>query len=362
VGARVSDQLPDEVQQCLTELGVHYSDFQKVTRGASGYLWFAKNRLTQAEVAIKFYAGESGALRHDEPRLLSQLQSANILSIHDARNVSEDWAYFITPRCDGGDLDDYIKSRPSVHASVDAILGISHGVSEIHSHGMVHRDLKPANIVMDGAVPRIADFGTVRVLDAASSVTTASQHSGLYRPPESWITNTYTRSGDVYQLGLVAYQLLGGVLPYDGRQYLSNSQHKLYEAMSDECERSLLVDAAMLKRAQNCTLANFSTLPPWISAAGKRSLRQLLHPNPAERISSMADLTAAMHRLRGETADWSFNGTVAILATQDKNYELRPTGSGEFEPFQRKNGAFRRVPGLSPGTLSELVRACSSRV
>jgi serine/threonine protein kinase len=94
----------------------------------------------------------------------------NILSIHDARNVSEDWAYFITPRCRGGDVDDLIKSQPSVHESIDTVLGISYGVSAIHAKGMVHRDLKPGNIVMDGTVPRIADFGTVRVLNQGSSL------------------------------------------------------------------------------------------------------------------------------------------------------------------------------------------------
>ena len=75
---------------------------------------------------------------------------------------------------------------------------------------MVHRDLKPANIVMDGHTPRIADFGTVRILNQGSAVTTASRHSGLYRPPETFASNQYSRAGDVYQVGLVAYQLLGG--------------------------------------------------------------------------------------------------------------------------------------------------------
>jgi len=356
----MTNDLPQEVQACIKDLDAHYTDFQRVERGGTGYLWFAKNKVSQAEVAIKFYAGESGDRRHDEPKLLSQLQSPNILPIHDARNVSEDWAYFITPRCGGGDLDDLIKSQPSVHECVDIVLGIGHGVSAIHARGMVHRDLKPGNVVMDGAIPRIADFGTVRILDPDSSVTTASQHSSLYRPPESWSTNTYTRAGDVYQLGFVTYQLLGGRVHYDGRNYLTAAERKTYEGMQDVVDQSLFVDAAIRRKAENGTLADLSSLPPWITVASKKALRNMLHPDPGERLGSMADVTAAMHKFRGDTDNWSFRVDVARLAKSGKVFELRPTGSGNYEAFQQKKSSFRRVPGLQPDTLAALVKDCSS--
>lgn len=356
----MSDKLPQEILECRQELETHYSDFEINERGGSGYLWFAKNRISQAEVAIKFYAGESGDRRHDEPKLLSQIQSPNILPIHDARNVSEDWAYFITPRCHGGDMDDLIKSQPSVHKSIDTVLGISYGVSAIHAMGMVHRDLKPGNIVMDGSAPRIADFGTVRVLDQDLSITTASQHSGLYRPPESWIANEYTRAGDVYQIGLVAYQLLGGLLHYDGRYYLSHRERKTYYAMQDPIDQSLFVDGAIRRKAESGTLADLSLLPPWITAAAKKALRQMTHPDPSQRLASMADVAAAMSQLRGASPDWCFDGDIARLSTAGKVLEMRPSASGEYEAFQQKKGTFRRVPGLKPSSLAELVRTCSS--
>lgn len=360
VGARMISSLPEEIQNCLKELEKHFSDFESVERGGNGYLWFARNRISQAEVAIKFYAGESGTRRHDEPKLLSQLQSPNILPIHEARNVSEDWAYFITPRCHGGDLDDLIKLCPSVHHAIDIVLGIAHGVSAIHVRGMVHRDLKPGNIVIEGSIPRIADFGTVRMLDQNSNVTTASQHSSLYRPPESWATNTYSRVGDVYQLGLVAYQILGGSVHYDGRDYLSKAELKKYENIPDLVDQSLFVDQAIRQRAEAGTLAVMSTLPPWIGPAAKRALRSMLCPNPSLRLASMADLTAAMHKMRGDTQDWSFNGNVAKLTQNGKVLELRPTNSGTYEAFQQIKSSFRRAPGVKPGTLAELVKRYSS--
>jgi serine/threonine protein kinase len=202
---------PAEVTEELGRLNEHYDAFEENDRGANGYLFFARNRITQQDVAIKFYSGQPGR-EHDEPRQLATIVSPNVLPILDARHVSEEWAFFVTPRCREGDLDDLIASGPSIHRGLDVALGVCRGVSAIHANGMLHRDLKPANVVIEGGVPRIADFGSVKKLAVGCLDTTATRHSVLYRPPESFGSNRYDLKGEVYQLGLVTYQLLGGTL------------------------------------------------------------------------------------------------------------------------------------------------------
>jgi hypothetical protein len=128
--------IPPEITATIKELEEHYTGFSSNDRGANGFLWFARNRISRAEVAIKFYAGEPGDCRHNEPRQLSAISSPNVLPVLEARNVSADWAYFITPRCTGGDLDDFIQAQPSAHEAIDLVLGISTGVSAIHACGM----------------------------------------------------------------------------------------------------------------------------------------------------------------------------------------------------------------------------------
>ena len=291
---------PQEVTACLEDLATHYSDYYEENgRGANGHLWFARNRISQADVAIKFYYGEPGERRHDEPRLLSAINSPNVLPILDARNVSEEWAYFITPRCQGGDLDDLMETRLGVYEAIDVVLGIGRGMSDIHAAGMVHRDLKPANIVMDQGAPRIADFGTVRLLNDGATYTSASQHSILYRPPEVFTSKQYSRRGDVYQLGLVAYQVLGGFLPYDGRAYLSPRERKQYASIPDQIDQSIFIDQVIQRRAEDGDLIDLSSLPPWISMSAKRTLRQMTHPDPDQRLASMADVAATMSKARG---------------------------------------------------------------
>ena len=65
--------LPGAIDAALSELATHYRDFEQNDRGANGYLFFAKNKITGAGVAIKFYAGEQGEARHDEPRQLCSI-------------------------------------------------------------------------------------------------------------------------------------------------------------------------------------------------------------------------------------------------------------------------------------------------
>ncbi len=205
---------PEEIRNGIVELQEHYENFEENNRGANGYLFFAKNKVSKQDVAIKFYYGEPGDRQHDEPRQLAAINSPNVLSILDARMISEDWGYFITPRCNEGDLDDLITDLSSSYTAIDTAIAICHGVSAIHAQGMVHRDLKPGNIVFDGGIPKIADFGSVRAFERGQEITRASRHSVLYRPPESFESDEYTKRGDVYQIGLVTYQMLGGGLSY----------------------------------------------------------------------------------------------------------------------------------------------------
>lgn len=347
---------PDEVEAALDELGHHYDNFEENKRGANGYLFFAKNRVSRRDVAIKFYCGQQGERQHDEPRLLAAIDSPNVLSILDARLIAGEWGYFVTPRCSEGDIDDLIQSRPSAHRAVDAAIAICHGVSAIHARRMVHRDLKPGNIVLDGGAPRIADFGSVRAFEAGQNTTHASRHSILYRPPESFDADEYGKHGDVYQIGIVTYQMLGGTLSYNGEDYLSNVERLAYNAQGDPVERSLMVDAAIARCARAGSLTKLGSLPPWVSNGAKRCLADLLAPAVIERIASASDAAARLSRMRVSLRDWRWDGNIACLPQGDARIEVRPTAEGQYEAFRVKNGTARRVQGLVRGDLRQVIQ------
>lgn len=353
--------LPRAVECALSELVAHYQDFEQNERGANGYLFFAKNKITNASVAIKFYAGEEGEARHDEPRQLCLIKNRNVLPILDARSVSEEWGYFVTPRCFEGDLDDLVAIQPSVHKALDVALGICHGVSAIHVLKMLHRDLKPGNIVMQAGTPQIADFGSVRMLSDGESHVTASRHSILYRPPESFATGRYTVKGDIYQIGVVLYQLLGGHLPYDGNEFLTPKELKKLASTGDPVDRSIFVDDVIRSRAEAGSLLDHNSLPPWVTVGAKRALRDMTNTDPNNRSSSVADVAAALTQLRAAMANWRWNGDVAVLRTEGKTIELRPADEGVplYQAYQASNAGapFRRISGSKPGHLVHVLRS-----
>jgi serine/threonine protein kinase len=352
--------LPEAVKNALSQLITHYEDFEQNDRGANGYLFFAKNKITNASVAIKFYAGEQGEARHDEPRQLCLITNRNVLPILDARSVSEEWGYFVTPRCFEGDLDDLIGTQPSVYEALDVVLGICNGVSAIHNMKMLHRDLKPGNIVMQVGMPQIADFGSVRMLSDGEDHVTSSRHSILYRPPESFATGRYTAKGDIYQIGVVLYQLLGGHLPYDGNDYLTIKEVKQLALIGDPVDKSIFVDGVIRSRAEAGSLLTYSSLPPWVTSVAKRALRGMTNPAPGNRYSSVADVAAALTQLRASMANWQWNGDIAVYRAQGKMIELRPTDDDQlfYQAYQASNinAPFRRAPGLKPGRLADVFR------
>lgn len=349
------DSFPPEISDALKALADHY-DYDEVNdRGANGYVVFGQNKVSKAHIAIKFYYGEPGARQHNEPRLLSAVRSANILDILDARLVNDEWAYFVTPRCFEGDVDDLLNVGPSVHRAVGFALGICSGVSTLHASRMVHRDLKPANIVITDGSPKIADFGSVRALEANSDYVTASRHSVLYRPPESFESGRYSVRGDVYQVGMVVYQLLGGSLPYDCNAYFNAADHRAYAKLGSDFDRSRYEDGVISRRANAGTLADLRSLPGWIDAGTKRAIRKMINPNPAARFASVADIAAELTSIRSRVLDWFWDGDAATLLLNGSRIELRPVAGGLYEAYRDNGSGFRRVPKVEPAPMPQVI-------
>jgi serine/threonine-protein kinase len=104
-----------------------------------------------------------------------------------------------------------------VEQGVDIITQACRGLEYAHRHGVVHRDVKPGNLlVSDDDVVKLADFGIARATDQ-SSITQVGSVLGTaaYLAPEQARGEEAGPRADIYSLGVVAYQLLSGRLPYE---------------------------------------------------------------------------------------------------------------------------------------------------
>jgi eukaryotic-like serine/threonine-protein kinase len=92
------------------------------------------------------------------------MQSRKILSVFDAGYIDDRWAYFVTPYCTGGDLDDLLeRSKIGNLKALDLVANILKGLSHLHSQQLLHRDIKPSNVYINEVGEAvIGDFGSVK--------------------------------------------------------------------------------------------------------------------------------------------------------------------------------------------------------
>ncbi len=189
--------------------------------------------------------------------------------------------YYVTEFIDGWTLRQWMNDNPhpALEDVREIVTQIAAGLRAFHRLEMVHQDLKPENIMIDrhGTV-KIIDFGSTRIA-GIEEISTPLERDNLlgtrnYTAPEYLQGLQGTSVADIYSLGVIAYEMLTGRLPY-GRQELT---------------------ARKLRRAQYITAAQASpAIPPWIDCALEKAVmiergrrysllsefvHDLSHPNP----------------------------------------------------------------------------------
>ncbi|MBJ6763208.1 serine/threonine protein kinase [Myxococcaceae bacterium JPH2] len=102
----------------------------------------------------------------------------------------------------------------------DAMLQVCEALAYIHGHGLVHRDLKPSNIMVDeDRQVRLMDFGLAKFLADDAQITADGKLVGTYRymAPEQILGEPLDGRADLYSLGVILYELLGGRPPFDAK-------------------------------------------------------------------------------------------------------------------------------------------------
>lgn len=354
--------LPDEIANEVNRLGTTY-DFEKLSdKGQNGYLFMAHNNVLNRRVAIKFYFWADGTRAHIEPQSLAAVESSNVIEVFDASLVGDEWAMFVTPYCEYGDVDRYRESnRFGLREAIRFAAGLLDGVASLHQQGFVHRDLKPENLLVStDRQPLIADFGSVRIIPEGRTTVPGSGHAVLYRPPESFSTRVYDRRGDLYQCGMVLYQILGGRLPYAYHYYLNNEEREEYKQLEDGYDRSRLIERAISRRAESASLLNLKSLPFFVPTSVKTLIKRATNPNPDLRFQSASDFMNKLNTLAGKVVDWQYNGSEPIALYNGTTFRIRKF-NGRFIAEQDKGKGWRRIPRLEPGTLRDMTKEIKTR-
>ena len=208
---------------------------RKLGEGGMGVVYLAEQRSPRREVALKLVHPQATSPRairrfEHEVELLGRLQHPGIAQVYDAGATETSRGrqpYFAMEYIEGQGLLSYAESHQlGTRDRLELLARICDAVHHAHQKGIIHRDLKPGNILVtsDGQ-PKVLDFGVARATDADLQATTLQTDIGQligtlpYMSPEQVAGDPAeldTRS-DVYALGVIAYELLAGVPPYDLR-------------------------------------------------------------------------------------------------------------------------------------------------
>ncbi len=214
---------------------------EQLGRGGMAEVWKALDTQLQRYVAIKLLHANLQEDPHfivrfeREAQLIASLHHPNIVQIHDFQiAVSEEegtLAYMVMEYVEGQTLADYIRQTshqgniPSPAEIVQFFTSISLAIDYAHQQGMIHRDIKPANILLDKrnttrnpmGEPILTDFGLAKLMATSAATFTATQPgTPLYAAPEQVNGYPGNERSDIYSLGVILYELVTGVPPFQG--------------------------------------------------------------------------------------------------------------------------------------------------
>ena len=207
-----------------TRLGQYeVQDF--IGQGAMGVVFRAYHAQLERTGAVKVLQGISpdpatvARFRH-EAQAIARLRHPNIVDVHDFGEF-EGTPYMIVEFVPGGSLAARMaQGRLDAATSLKYLRGIAAGLDYAHSHGVVHRDVKPANVLLTAEdSPVLADFGLAKLLEGTSlkSMTGMTTGTPAYMAPEQVTGHDVGPAADRYSLTTIAYEMLTGVIPFDGQ-------------------------------------------------------------------------------------------------------------------------------------------------
>jgi eukaryotic-like serine/threonine-protein kinase len=210
---------PEQKNYFPRELENKYTEIAYVGRGGIAWVFSARRKPDGVRVAVKIpisFDETTGKCFLNEIAAWETLRHENIVEV-TAVNILP--VPYVEMEFVPSSLEALEKPLP-VWKAVHIVNGITAGLQYAHEHGFIHRDIKPHNILLtEEMVPKITDWGMSKVLAADIKKSSIAGFSLSYAAPEQVSPSEFGRTGertDIYQLGVVFYELVTGSIPFGG--------------------------------------------------------------------------------------------------------------------------------------------------
>lgn len=198
--------------------------------GGMAVVYKAYDNVEDRIVAIKIlkeeYSANEEFLRRfkNESKAIAVLSHPNIVKVFDV-SFGEVFQYIVMEYIDGITLKTYIDRKGSLpwREAVNFTIQILRGLQHAHDKGIVHRDIKPQNIMVlkDGTI-KVTDFGIARFArNEYKTITDKAIGSVHYISPEQAKGDVTNEKADIYSVGVMLYEMLTGVLPFEAESAVS---------------------------------------------------------------------------------------------------------------------------------------------
>ncbi|MFV1987873.1 MAG: tetratricopeptide repeat protein [Gemmatimonadota bacterium] len=204
-----------------------YLLIERVGRGGTGTVYLAERDDGEFEQRVAIKLLHRGLDSDDvvrrfraERQILASLDHPNIARLIDGGSAEDGRPYLAMEYVEGSPITTYCDDRRlSIPARLDLFGTVLRAVGHAHRHLVIHRDIKPSNILIThGGEVKLLDFGIAKLLDDQGAADLTQTGVRLLTPgyasPEQLAGDPVTTSSDVFQLGLLLYELLTGERPF----------------------------------------------------------------------------------------------------------------------------------------------------
>jgi serine/threonine protein phosphatase PrpC len=183
-----------------------------------------------------------------------RLNSAHVLTVLEPHGRRQ-CLYYVTEYVKGKTLRQWMHDhpQPSLDEARNIVEQVAQGLRAMHRQEMIHQDLKPENIMIDEhGVVKIIDFGSTKIAGVTEITTPLDRDNILgtrnYTAPEYLRGHAGSNRSDIYSLGVIAYEMLAGKLPYRKELTERNMNKLRYVSIRDHNEAiPTWIDGALMK-------------------------------------------------------------------------------------------------------------------
>jgi serine/threonine protein kinase len=308
---------PDLPAEAREALAARFELLSEVGRGGMGVVYRARQRLLQREVALKVcLPGVSPGRFLREARLLAQLRSPHVVTVHDFDLLPGGFPVLVMEWIEGLNLAQVISERKGPveeHQVIAWMRQTCEGMRAAAELGIVHRDLKPSNILIDRAgIAWVADFGLARsgvVADGdARTIQGSTMGTPHYMAPEqAEDPHVVDSRADIYSFGATFYHALTGVTPFSGSTAFT----------------------ILFKHKTEPVIAPRSRNPSLTERIGE-VIERCLAKAPDGRFPSFAELGRHLEPTSAETSPWDAPDDPALVPYLSRYHVYRRIYFGEY--------------------------------